>query len=343
MTVVVYTKDATAIAWGEQATWGTGLAGTDDYNGTTPEWGEELRCEIVPIDFASNKREPNASDNGVRYLRSSNFGQDTKGSAPKFIVTGDARKNTLPSFLYATMQAVTEDGSTPYEKAFVFGSNQPDFTASAGWFGTLWLANPGSNDQRIIDVICSELTLSCKPDEGQGRMQMVANLIGRGTADTAGNLTATVANGRLVPYANSFFYFHDIKACTIDGNAIAPLSVSWTIKNNAVPVGTNNAGAFLTFALPRYEVEFTIQAVWDSNSAAQQALIMSSNTPVPIVVTWGTDNNDGYFTLPMYGIPVSAEDAYDPIKSITLTYKGAYDGTNAIFAPVIADALDRGW
>lgn len=341
MAITVYTKEDTTFLWGEQATFGTVLGDTADFNGTTPEWGEILDCEIVSLDWGFNVREPNRSHTGQRATLLANIQKDTKGASPKITITGDAKKATLASFLYAVIQNVSEAAGSPYEKTYTFSSTQPDFTADGGWFGTLIVKQGSSQSQKVKDVIVNELTLTCNPDDGQGRMQMAANCMGNGavTADSNPN------TGTLARYAQTFYHFHDLKTCTVDGNAIVPLGVTITIKNNATPIGVDlsNAGEFLTYALPKYEVDVTITAVWDSNSRTVQIAQDDASAALPIVLTWGTDNTDGYLNWTIYGVPVASPDVYDPVKGIDLTFKAVYDGTNAPLTVVLADAIDRAW
>jgi hypothetical protein len=341
MAIAVVTKEDVTLLWGEQATFGTVLADTADFNGTTPEWGEILDAEIVPLDWDTRVREPNRSHVGQRVTLASNFQQDQKGVVPKFAVTGDAKKATLASFLYAVIQNVSEAAGTPFEKTYTFGNTQPDFTADGGWFGTLIIKQGSSQSQKIRDMICSELTLTCDPDNGQGRMQMVANIIGRG----APLPTSNPNTGVLAKYAQTFYHFHDLKTCTVGGSAVVPLSITINIKNNAVPVGVNlvTAGDFLTYAIPKYEVNVTLKAHWDSISYALQYGHTTASTPTPIILTWGTDNADGYLNWTIYGTQIASPDNYDPVKALELNFKATYDGTNAPLTVVLADLIDRAW
>lgn len=339
MAITVLTKEDTDFLWGEQAAFGTALADTADFNGTTPEWGEILDVEIVPIDFGMNTREPNRSNTGQRVRLVVNYQQDSKGSVVKFPLTGDAKKKTLASMLYGVIQNVSEAVGSPFEKTYTFSNTQPDFTANGGWFGTFIAKQGSSQSYKVVDVIVPELTLTCNPDDGQGRMQMNASCIGRGGITSGSNPNT----GVLARYSQDFYYFHDIKTCTIDGNAIVPLGVSITIKNNATPIGTNNSGKFLTYALPSYEVTGTIKAVWDSNSLTMQGYNLAAASAVPIVLTWGTDNNDGYLTFTIYGNIDYSPDTYDPVKGIDINFHALYDGTNAPLTVVLADAIDRAW
>lgn len=341
MAITVYTKEETSFLWGEQASFGTVLADNADFNGTTPEWGEILDCEIVSLDWGVNIREPNRSNAGSRVVPDANYQQDVKGSSPKITINGDAKKATLASFLYAVMQNVSEAAGSPFEKTYTFSTTQPDFTAASigtGWAGTLIIKQGSSQSLKAKDLICDELTLTCNPNDGQGRMQMSASLMGRGSVSAGANPSGTLAR-----YAQTFYYFHDIKTCTVNGNAIVPLGITLTIKNNAIPIGSNNSGDFLTFALPKYEVTGTIKAVWDTNSLASQVTQDDATSAVPIVLTWGTDDNDGYLTFGIYGTIAPSPDVYDPVKGIDINFVGLYNGTNAPLTVVLADAIDRAW
>lgn len=341
MAISVYTKDDVTFLWGEEATWGTALADTADFNGTTPEWGEILDGEIVGVEWDTRVREPNRSHTDQRVLRAANFQQDEKGVSHKITITGDAKKKTLASFLYGVIQNVAEAATTPYEKTYTFSSTQPDFTANAGWFGTFIAKQGSSQSIKLRDVICNELTLTCNPDDGQGRLQMVANCVSRGSATTSSNPNT----GSLARYSQDFFYFHDLKTCTVGGSAISPLGITINIKNNATPVSvdTATAGDFLTYALPLYEVTVTIKAIWTSTVYTQQVSHLSASTPTPIILTWGTDNADGYLNWTIYGTCTASPDAYDPVKAVDLTYRATYDGTNQPLTVVLADAIDRAW
>jgi hypothetical protein len=344
MAIAVKTKDSTKILWGEQATFGTNLASTADYNGTAPEWGEILDVELVSPDFGINIREPNRSNVGSRVKVNANYQHDLKGSSAKFVATGDAKKATLASMLYAVVQNNSEAVGTPYEKTYTFSSTQPDFTANGGWFGTLAIVHANSSEVlKIKDMICSELVLTCNPNDGQGRMQMVANLIGRGGAQFESSTESGTDVTPHARYAQTFYHFHDLKTCTVNGDAIVPLGVTIRIRNNAVPIGTNNSGDFLTYALTEYECGVQIRGHWDTLSWPYQGGATAVTALVPIVLTWGTDNNDGYLNFTIYGQPLPSPDTYDPVKGIELNFKTLNNGTDTPFTCVLADLIDRGW
>lgn len=341
MAISVFTKEDVTFLWGEQATWGTVLADTADFNGTTPEWGEILDCEIVALDWDTREREPNRSHTDQRVVRSANFQQDQKGAAPKIVITGDAKKATLASFLYAVVQNVSEAVGTPFEKTYTFSTTQPDFTVGGGWFGTFIIKQGTSQSIKVRDMICSELTLTCDPDNGQGRMQMVANCLGR----AAPLPTSNPNTGVLARYAQTFYHFHDLNVCTVGGNPVVPLSITINIKNNAVPISVllTTDGDFLTYALPKYEVNVTLKCVWDSVSYALQYGHVTATDPTPIILSWGTDNADGYLNWTIYGTQVKSDDTYDNVHGIDLNFRARYDGTNQPLTVVLADLIDRAW
>jgi len=347
MAVTVYTKDDVDILLGEQATFGTVLADIADFNGTTPEWGEIVDCEIGVLDTDVKTREPNRSNSGNRILLAQNVQHDEKGTMPKFTIQGDAKKHTLAGLLYGVVQNVSEAVGTPFEKTFTFASTQPDFTANAGWFGTLIVKQPSSLSQKVRDMIVRKLTLSCEPENNQGRMQMTAELIGRGavTRDSAPN------TGVLARYAQSFFYFHDLKVASFVGNTIYPLSIpKIEITNNALAIGQKSAtsGDFLTYALgaPSYSVTFTIRVLWDTVSAGLKNT--EATTPASqagaLILSWGTDNTDGYLNFTTYcKVDAPSPDAYGPTKAVDFNFTMVDDEVNEPFTCVIADALDRAW
>jgi hypothetical protein len=345
MPITVYTKDEVDVLLGEQATWGTALADSTNFNGTTAAFGEIVDCEITELDWDAKERLPNRSNSGQRQLMSDNIQMDQRGSSPKYIIKGDAKKHTLAHLLYAVMQNVTEDAAAGvFEKTYTFPAQQPDLTAGAGWFGTMILKQPiASQSQKVKDIIVPELVLSCDPNNNQGRLSIDScTLMGRGAPVTNSNPTGTLAR-----YSQTFFYFNDINVFTGNGNTFTPMSFQIKISNGARPVGVDTAslGDFRTYALGiPYSVELKMTVLHESAAVGLQVL-QGTKVDHPWVIGWGTDNTNGYLNFAVRGQLVKSPDVYvNGVKCIEFNVKGVYVAPSTqSLTVVLADGLDRAW
>ena len=163
----------------------------------------------------------------------------------------------------------------------------------------------------------------------------------RGAATT----TSNPSTGLLTASSQSFFYFNDLKTITLGGTVIYPLSIKMEYMNNPVAISHKVAtdGDFLTYALTKYEVKYTIRILWDSASFPIKNFENDTPTGVPLILTWGADDAQGYFTQTTYVKVDPSPDTYDPVKGVELNMTMVDDGTNEPFTCVIADALDRAW
>ncbi len=330
MAVTVNSRHDTDILFAEQATWGTAITGGSAFT--------ILDVASSVIDPDIKERLADRSNSGSRVLIDENVQYDTKGSAPKITIAGDAKKLDLADMLYAVMQNVSEAVGSPFLKTYTFGATQPDFTASAGHFLTLVEDHPtASTSKAMRDVICTDLVMKCSPGE---RLQMSATLMGRGTLDETYN--QTVSNART---AESFFYFEDIT--TFSGNAVAlnPLEVEVKIalpRATGAGVDKSNLGEFLTWAIPEYTVEATFKVLRESGSQTLQAL-RGTDINHAWVLQWGDGTADGTLKYTIQGQLAAADSENDDLNSIIFKLKGVKTSGAAPLTVLLADASDRSW
>ena len=342
MAIALKTKDDVRIFLGEQTTWGTALTAASNFNMTTPAFGSELDIDLAALDNDVQIRTPNRSNSGRRTLDRGNIQHDYKGASPKITLSGDAKFNDLAQFLYAVMQNVSEGALTPFEKTFQFPSTQPDFTASAGWFGSVIVEDDSASsvNKLIRDVICRKLTLTCDPTSNQGRLQIAAEMIGRG----APTLNLAQVSGTKAITPQEFYYFHDIKTFEGNANALAPVSIQIEIENNARPISVDiaTAGDFRTYALGPYTVKATLRVLYEANARAIQAL-QGTTIEHPWTIIWGTVGTDGYLSIALRGQPGPALDVNEDEKTIDFNLTGVYNAGALPLIVVMGDAIDRAW
>ena len=339
MTFDSYTKNEIQYGIAKQTTWGTGLA-----TGFVL-----LDIEPTVIDPKINMRRPNRAGPPYRHrIYQVSTIHDYKGSAPTVAIRGIAKKDEIDLFLYSVIGGVSEGVTTPYTKTLTFpstpGALQPDFTASEGCFFTFVKLMPDkTKSQRIIDCICTELTLHCSPDGDDAMIYFEATLMGRGEWESDVDLSSASFQ-RSGADDSDYYYFHDIKTFSGAGNALDPLGLTMTFKNNAKPTGVEkSSGKFLSYTLGRpYELEFKPTVVWDANSRTTQMATQGTVTH-SWILEWGTAGADGHLKFTIQGQPGPAPDADGDTNSIEFTVDAQQAGATAPVTVLLANAIDRTW
>lgn len=169
---------------------------------------------------------------------------------------------------------------------------------------------------------------------------MAAEMISRGGA----TLNLAQVTGAQATTAQEFWYFHDMNVFTGNGNALAPMSIKIEIENNARPVSVDGstAGWFRSYALGPYSFKANLKVLYEANAQAIQAVQATTVDP-PWVISWGTDNTDGYLNFAINAQPGPAMDVNEEEKSIDFTLTGVYDGGTLPVTVVMADGVDRAW
>jgi len=320
----------------EQATFGTAEADTSAF---------PLECPPFSFDASVNVRSF-AQSVGSRRPHQNEQINDIKRSAPVAAIPAfPAKHEILDYLLYGMMQAVTEGGSTPWDKTFTIPNTQPDFSASAGEFFTLFERFPGSNNSRkMADAIVRSLTLSCNPGE---LLMVSAEFVGRGAVTENDNPSASWA-----AKGNDFWYFEDIDRASINFGTSKNVKLQGfelRIANAVLPYGNDGSGNFETFGLTDWDISLRMTIGEDSTNTIRQIVkaALSGNTLGSFQIGWGnvvpgTDDGDldlaGKWKLtrvdanaePMLGVEIEGKLLTDAIANSPLTI-------------VLANAVERSW
>jgi hypothetical protein len=335
----VYSRNDTDIILAQQSVWGTAIA--DNAAGVL------LDVESAVFDPDFNDRRPNRSNSGSRVLQDVNIQVDSKGSTPKATLKGDAKLADIAHFIHAVMQNVVETATpSPYSKVFTFPATQPDFTAiaslaSAGWIATLIEKHPAaSTSSKIVDAICTDLTLTCAPDAGNGRLQFAAAMMGRGTMSMVANPSGTYTR-----VAQTFFNFHDLLAVTVGGSYLTPLSIEIKIsqpKTKAISTNSSSPGMPLTYAIPEYAVTAKLKVLKDSVAETVRAN-WGTSTSSAYVIRWGTAAATGYLNFALQGALLKAPNVIEDVNAIEFELAGVKSGSTQSLTVTLCDAVLRGW
>jgi len=336
MAIAVYTSTDEKWSFAEQTTWGTAVGDSAAQVGILTE-GFGINSEI-------NFRNPPRA-RAQRYSHTNDVVADTKGVVFNSDgANGPGVKDYIDYLFYGVMQNVTESSGTPFQKTFTFGQTQPDFSANAGIFFTLWnKAQVASTSQKLYDAIISELTLSCAPDANESILWAAPTWIGRTHSDTA-NPSGTVTYPDFA--STDQFNFYDIGVATLGGSSVVlgNNGVSITIRNNASKVG-QSSGVPQTFALPRYEVEMSWHILWDSVARTMMSNARAG-TAVAFELEWGSSGSDGHLEFTGSSKIMNAvnlEHAQEGnFVTVNLACEGIY-GTTEPFQVIHSNAVDRGW
>lgn len=337
MAVTVYSRNDTDIILAQQGIWGTAVA--DGVAGTI------LDVEAAVIEPDINERRPNRSNSGQRSLLKENIQLDFKGSMPSLMLKGDAKVGDLAHFLYAVIQNESEAIGSPFLKTFTFPATQPDFTAiaaitQAGWLGTFIEKHPlASQSSKMADAIGTELTLSCDPDAGMGRLQMAGKFIGRGQW-----VTSATGAGSHARSAQTFFYFHDINVFSYAGVALNPLSVEVKISQPRTKgVSTNLTGDVLTYAIPEYVITAKFKVLWNAAAKGiknQWGLEYNQ----PLIISWGSATPaTGYLNIAINAELLKAPTVIGDLNAIEFEVQGVWNGATKPVTILLADGVDRTW
>jgi len=295
MAMTIYTSSDEKWSFAEQATWGTEIGDAANSVG--------ILTEGFGANSIINFRNPQRARD-QRYYTLADQQADQKGvvyqtEGMSFPVTTD----TIDYFLYSVIQNVTviSLGGSIYNKVFTFPQTQPDFTANAGKFLTMWgITAAGNINQKMWDAIVSELVLSCSPENNEGILWATPTILSRYHDDVSDNI-GTVTYPTLSSTTQKYFY--DLVQIQIEGNNVilGDAGFTLTIRNNAQKIGidvTNNV--FSSFVLPRYDIELTMSVLWDTNSRASIA-DAKAGTAKTIELRWLANTVDGHFDITFEG------------------------------------------
>jgi len=326
MAITLYTPGDLVMAFKEQAVWGT--AGTADF----------IRAdyELTAIDPDTQVRIINASS-AKRTVPAAYHIHDTKGSVPKITLSGWLKKDDAAHFFYGLYQNVLEAEATPFQKTYTFGTTQPDFTASAGWFGSVAIISPVASTTHVLcDCIVSEIRGRCNPGE---RLWVDVDLVARGGLTRTAAL-ATAASTTAVD-TTDFFHFSDITALAEDPTSYQPMSIAFAIRNGAIPSPSPDLAVpsrFLTWVLPKYSAECTLQVIW---AAAHESI--DENVVKSWFFRWGAVTPaDGYLGFDFEGKPKVTAVNSGEVRGTQVhivTSHTTYGGCRV----KLADAIDRTW
>lgn len=304
-----------------------------------------------PIDFKQNvnvRRPFRANTHRVPYY--ADITNDKLGASPGVSWRGPAVDNTLDLFLGAAFQKVTEAAATPYIKNFVPADAAGDvgsFSTAApdtGAFLTLVKAGQiaaNDDDEAILTAIPTRLTLSCYPNQHDGRLWIEADMIGRYHQD-AQNYTGTLA----VPTAYTYYNFADIGGVTIGGDTVSCFGFSITITNNAkpIPTGGSSTNGTLGWVFPFYEfsgeIDFLYQTeIMDAMNAED------ADTLEQIIIFWGasaTCTNDNDLVIKVNAKFNDDSSQGNEEARRVLKFDGIKGSSNEACNIDFANAIDRG-
>lgn len=331
MAITVYNKNECDVLLGRQTAWGTALL--DNAAMTI------LDVESAFIDPDINIRTPQRSNSGSRAPQDFNIQADTYGTTPKISLSGDMKLADAAHFFYASIQGLTSEAAgTPFRKIFTFPATQPDFTAiasatSAGYIATIIEKEPiAGKSAKIRDAICTDLTLTCAPDAGDGRLQHKSTWIGRGAINQA-----STPAGAYTRTAQAFFPFHMLNAFTGATNPLIPLSFEIKIAQPKTKgISSDLVGQFKTYVIPEYEVTAKVVVLDDTYSRAVRAY-WNDATPTAWVISWST------LVFDLMMVITSAPMVLGDQNAIEFNLRGVKSGATAALTVTLDDAVDRGW
>lgn len=338
MAITIYCSSDEKWCFAEQTTWGTAVGDSAASVG--------ILTEGFGIDGQINFRNPPRA-RAQRYQHPSDTLADQKGIV--YQTNGmavPAVHELLDHFLYGLMQNVVEStlGTGIHRKIFTFGQTQPDFSANAGQYYTLWgVSGVSSNHQKLSDAIISELTLTCAPGANEGILWAAPTFVGRTHSDTANySGTATFANTG----ASEEYNFYDLVTATLGGTAVVvgDNGISITLRNGAKKVG-QSSGKPQTFALPRYEIEISMQILWDAT--ARTAMANAKNaTAAALVLTWGSAGAVGHLDFTANVVMNQAVNLEHALEGNFVTLNMSAIGTYGSTVPITVTMTsnnDRAW
>ena len=195
----------------------------------------------------------------------------------------------------------------------------------------------------MSDAVISELTLTCAPGSNEQILWAAPTFVARNHSDVATySGVATFANIGSTEEYN----FYDIITATLGGIPVVlgDNGVSITLRNGAKKVG-QSSGIAQTFALPRYEVEITMQILWDSTARTAMANA-KTGTSMALVLTWGSAGAVGYLNFAVnaaFNQAVNLEHALEGnFVTLNMTAIGTYGSTVPITITQVTNN-DRAW
>ena len=335
-----------AIRYGifEQATWGTGAV-----DGSAID---ELVVEHAQIDDDLQVRE-SISQTGVRFKLNDNVKVDVAGAMPKVsgLTFPEANADTMDLLCYAWFQKVTEGAASPYGKTFVLPvsgtTQQPDFSASAGFFCSFVKRMPtASQSLSVDDCVAEALTIKAEPS---GMVNATVDLVGRGsvnkTLNPSGTWTLNTANG---------WHYTDILTHTIDfgsGAVSVPLMGAWEVGlTQKVSAVDPESGSHNSIALTERGGSFTIRTQKDANSQTAFANAVAG-TAITAVLGWSNSatgtagDTDDDLQITVNGVITDAISIEgEDVTSVVLTGQiTSDDNTGSPVTIVVANDTDRTW
>lgn len=339
MALEVFTSSDEQWSFAEQVTWGTALADNATANG--------ILTEGFGIDSAINFRNPPRT-RAQRFNNPGDVQADQKGVVYQSNgASMPALDDSLDYLLYGCIQNVIEStlSAQVHQKTFTFPKTQPDFTSNAGEFFTMWgNSGVGTTDQKMYDVIVSELVLTCSPGNNEGQLTAAPVFMGRNHSDAA-NQSGSI----IYPTQSSSaeYMFYDIIATKLGGNDIVlgDNGITLTIRNNAAKIG-QDSGVFESFVLSRYDVELSIHCLWDANTRALVAAAKAGTTTA-YQFEWGVTGADGNLDITGSGKiseALNVEHAIDGnFYTIPIIGAGIFGSSPLPLSVIMTTANDRSW
>jgi hypothetical protein len=343
----IYTRHESRIGFKEQATWGTAAVVGDAFKELPNDPGAVFNKDV-------KLRRPNRSYastlGGQRMPDIRDVQNDTKGAAPTVTTSGDVRLADFGEILYLTMQGVTEDGTTPFEKQFEFPATQPDFTANEGMFGSVCRRETLASQSELLgDSIIRSATFTVHPENDEGRLHYSAEHVGRGPITEIFNPSGTWTRA-----AETFFYFHNIGGVLLDAVDIDIFSMELTISNNAIPVGVEvgGTGKFKSFALPKYTATAKINMLYTAATEVWMRSFYNSGTQTTFRIYWGNavPAATGDLRIDMSSVVTAAPRILGDVHQIELSLEcvtdvvtSGEDSDDHGLVIQLCDAVDRGW
>lgn len=335
MALPTFSNEQVRVGFLKQALWGTAEAVGANF--------KQVSSENVDPTF-DIKRRDGRQQRGLIAPHIDDLAFDENGAMPTLILAGDVRKTELAWWLWAVIQNVAEEVSTPFVKTFTAPDAFPDFDDDAGAFFTIARdLPPSASGQRFKDMVGRSLTLTW--DAETDRLQFNLEMVGLG-ASTVGD----TFGGTWAREAASFLTWggtgaQALSVATIDfgGGAVnLPLmSFEMVISWDTVQGVGIEAGQFQTLALGQFKATQKIKIVKGVLSDTAHAN-WRSDTPVDTLIgTDATVDADGEFLIAGHGKITSVKNINDAILATEIEIELAENpGVDEMFTIEIADAQD---
>ena len=254
-----------------------------------------LATSALPLEqdvvFQKNVRQyrPNRAS-GFRHNRYENVTNESQCIAPTCSMSLPATLPRLSDFLYGAFQSVTEAGGAPYKKDFVYPATagHPDLSANAGAFFALVkkAASGSTSDQVIMSAIPRSLTLSCYPDQNNGRLTVQIEWTGRYHQE------AQTYSGTLTyPTSWTYFNFADLKTTSFAGADVVLFGFTFTLANGMKQIpceGYSASGkSCQNAAFPRFHTTGSVDVLWNATLAGNLAKEVGTDM-LALAIAWGS-------------------------------------------------------